>query len=485
MDTHGAVVFLAGPRAYKLKRAVAFDYMDFSTLALRDAATAAELRVNRRTAPDLYRGRCAITREANGRLRFDGIGAVLDWVVEMRRFDQECLFDRLAGRGALSSQLLAALVAEIVRFHAAAERSTRLGGTAGMRSVIDGNRAAMAGCGLEVVVRAAPEVHAAATGALHVVAPLLEARRAGGCVRNCHGDLHLGNIFLDQGRPVLFDAIEFNDSLAWIDTFYDLAFLLMDLRHRGLAEAASTVLNRHADPVPDPAALAALPLFLSLRAAIRAHTSAAAAARQPAPDHARGLAAAAGAYLDQSRAYLAPPRPRLVAIGGLSGSGKSSLAYALAHQIGAAPGARVIRSDVIRKRLLGGAETARLGADAYRREVTERVYRALLDEAAATLAAGHAVIADAVFGRPGQRAAIGAIAAAAAVPFTGLWLEAPAAVLEARVGARTLDASDADVGVVRRQLAYDVGRVDWARIDAAGEAATTLAAAGARLADGS
>jgi predicted kinase len=290
---------------------------------------------------------------------------------------------------------------------------------------------------------------------------LLDARRAQGFVKRCHGDLHLRNICLMNGRPTLFDAIEFNDDFAIIDVLYDLAFLLMDLRHAGLAKAASVVFNHYMELRDDIYGLPLLPLMLSLRAQIRAHVTAAIAGHMPNPDALHGEARR---YLMEAADYLAPPTPRLVAVGGLSGSGKSRAARELAPYLGA-PGAVVLRSDVIRKRLAGCKPWEKLDKTAYTPDSSDRTYAALCSEAAVLLAHGIPVIADAVFSKPAERAAIQAVAEAAGVPFTGLWLESDPVIAEQRILMRRRNASDATPEVLQAQLAYDVGPLDWPRID--------------------
>jgi predicted kinase len=304
------------------------------------------------------------------------------------------------------------------------------------------------------------------------VGGLLDRRRAAGKVRRCHGDLHLRNICVLDGKPVLFDCIEFADAFASIDVLYDLAFLLMDLAHQGHAPAANLVCNRYLDLTGEDDGLAAMPLFLSLRAAIRAHVTATAGA---SPGESR-------AYLDRARAALDMPAARLVAIGGLSGTGKSTLAAALAPALGAQPGARVLRSDVVRKRLFGRDPEDRLPDAGYGAETTSRVYAALCEKAAVALAAGYCAIIDAVALRPEERQSFAAVARSAGVPFTGIWLEAPVAALSMRVAARRGDASDATPKIVERQSRLDPGPLDWVRVNAAGSPAETLAALRAALA---
>jgi uncharacterized protein len=220
--------------------------------------------------------------------------------------------------------------------------------------------------------------------------------------------------------------------------------------------------------------LALLPLFLSCRAAVRAKTSIAASALQGEVEKRGDLQELAREYLRMALELLRPPGPRLIAIGGLSGSGKSSLAYALAPSVGAVPGAVVLRSDAVRKRLRGVPELSRLGAEAYSPEVSSGVYRTLAECSASIVRGGHGAIVDAVFARPRDRAAIEKVAALTSVPFVGLWLDAPERVLLDRVQRRRKDASDADAAVIRRQIAEGTGAVTWQRIDAAADMSEVL-----------
>ena len=214
-----------------------------------------------------------------------------------------------------------------------------------------------------------------------IVAALLDERRASGFVRQCHGDLHLRNIVLLDGRPTLFDGVEFNDKIACTDVLYDLAFLLMDLWRRGLPRHANAVWNRYLSDTGDLDGLSLLPLFLSCRAAVRAKTSATAARLQPDARRGNELQALAREYLAMAERLLHPPRPCLVAVGGFSGTGKSTLALGLAPSVGAVPGAVVIRSDEIRKRLSGVSPLDRLGPEGYSSEMSERVYATVAERA--------------------------------------------------------------------------------------------------------
>jgi uncharacterized protein len=469
IETHASLVFLAGDRAYKLKRSVKYPYLDFSTAEQRRVACEAELALNRRTAPDLYLEVQALALTPNGRVGFATGEPAIDWLVVMRRFEDASLFDALAKTGRLTAPLIRELADHIAAFHRNAERRPEHGGAAALAAVIETNHRCLLD---EPEVGFDPkridELRAKSLESAASVSALLDRRRAEGKVRRCHGDLHLRNVCLFEGKPTLFDCLEFSDELASVDILYDLAFLLMDLEHRGLGDFANLTLNRYLDLTGEDDGLAAMPLFLSSRAAIRAHVTATAGTKAK-PE----MAAEARSYLDLAVRYFQPRSCRLVAIGGLSGSGKSTLAAALAPSLGA----RVLRSDVIRKRLFGVAPEMRLPDTAYAAEVSRRVYAQLCRQTAEALAAGYSVMIDAVSLKPAERASFAALAKAAGVPFSGLWLEAPAAMMEQRLRSRRRDASDASPEVLAQQLQQDAGPMDWVRIDAgAGPADCVLAA---------
>jgi len=339
-----------------------------------------------------------------------------------------------------------------------------------IRRVIEGNRETMASLPqTSLPASDCIELHAKSIAEWTKLASLLDQRAATGHVRHCHGDLHLANICLWRGKPTLFDCLEFDAELATTDVLYDLAFLLMDLWERGYRPQASLLFNRYLDMREEGGGVAALPLFLSMRAAIRAHVSVTAASRQITEKDRLAKLVMARDYLVAAQAFLKHPEPRLIAIGGLSGTGKSTLAGGLAPQVGGALGARWLRTDVLRKRLAGITPESRLPQESYTREHNAAVYGRLLEEAAIMLASGRSVIVDGVFADPAERDKIVAVARSACVPFTGLWLTAPRETLIDRVAARHGDPSDADRSVVERQLDYDVGELgDWLRLDAEG-----------------
>jgi aminoglycoside phosphotransferase family enzyme/predicted kinase len=479
VDTHAAAVFLAGERALKVKRALRFPFLDYSTLAKRKEACEAELRINRSFAPDIYRRVLAITREEGGRLTLDGAGAPVEWALEMRRFDENATLDRLAQTGKIDAALADALGRAVASLHADAKPVDAEPWIAALADYIEQNDAAFREMAELFPAAEAEAVTRHSRAAYSSIAPLLRERGERGLVRHLHGDLHLGNIVLLGGRPVPFDAIEFSPLIASGDVLYDLAFLLMDLVERGLKPAANRVFNRYlaeTKRAEDLDALATLPLFLSLRAAIRAKVTAA-RIDHAAPDQRAAIAGSARGYFESARRFIEPGPPRLVAVGGLSGTGKSALALALAGELAPDPGAVVLRSDVERKALFGKDEHMRLPHDAYSPAVTARVYAIIADKARRTVAAGHCAILDAVFATPQERAVAAASAEILGVPFHGLFLEADLDTRLGRLSTRGRDPSDADAAVARLQQSYDVGALEWTRIDASGTRDETLARA--------
>ncbi|QDO95863.1 AAA family ATPase [Ferrovibrio terrae] len=475
-ETHVSRIFLSGDRAWKLKKALTLPYLDFATLQQRRAACEREVELNRRTAPELYLGCRAVCRDASGQLSFVGQGEPVEWLIEMRRFPSDATFDHLAAAGKLGAALIEMLADTIAAFHAQAE-TVDAEATDTVTRTLAFNDAAFE--------RRAPDCLSDAELAAFRAAlqteferqrPLLATRKAAGRMRHGHGDLHLRNIALIEDRPTLFDCLEFDDGLAEIDTLYDLAFLLMDLLHHGCTDLANRALNRYLEASGDYDGLPLLPLYVALRAAIRCHI----AAMTPAGrQDARG-------YLALAQRALRSEGARLVAVGGYSGTGKTTVARELAAALGGYPwGAVVLRSDVLRKQLQGRALTQRLPPESYTAEASRQTYAALLDGAERLLQAGSSVVLDAVFGRLDERAAVAAAAKSCSVAFGGLWLEAPREVLIRRVAGREGDASDATAAVVHWQLEHlqPPSEVEhaWSAVDAAGDRTATLARARAAL----
>ncbi|MBC9207494.1 AAA family ATPase [Roseomonas aerophila] len=456
VETHISAVFIGQGRALKLKKAIGLGFLDFTRLEDRERFCRCELELNAPAAPALYRAVHKLSRAPDGTLSLGGDGPAEEWVLEMAALPPGDFLDRIAERGELGPALQDALADAVAALHATLPPIQGWDSAGAIARVVAGNITAAHASGLPDARSNAWAARAQADIAR--LAPALQARAAAGRIRRCHGDLHLGNLVLWHGRPVPFDALEFDEALATIDTGYDLAFLLADLHMRVGRAAANRVLNRYIARTGDAGLVAALPLWLSTRALIRAHVS-------------QRAAGTGMPWLDAAEQWLAHPPARILAIGGLPGCGKSHLSRALAPGLGAAPGALVLRSDEIRKRRAGVPPEQRLPETAYRAEESAAVHAELFAAAEAAARAGHSVIADAAFLDPAMRAGIAAAAQRAGVPFQGLWLEAPLDLLRRRVAARTGDASDADIAVLDRAAEADTGVIDWARIDAAGDAA--------------
>ncbi|MDE5443723.1 AAA family ATPase [Bradyrhizobium sp. CSA207] len=485
IDTHAASVFLEGTRALKIKRAVRFPFLDYSTLEKRKAACEEEIRINRPLAPQIYHRVAAITEEPDGSIRVDGHGRPIEYAVDMSRFDENRTLDHLAKAGLLDADLASAVARAIAASHAAAPRdektwasgetSDETSGEAWASSIpalIDGNTNGLRK-GKHLATAEIGQLGKASHEAFKRVRALLDERSRRGFVRRCHGDLHLANIVLIDRQPVLFDAIEFDARIATVDVLYDLAFTLMDLLCHAQPLAANVVLNQYlaGTPVENLDALSALPLFMSIRAAIRAQV--ALARRKPQSDD-PGILDESRRYFDLARALIHPPSPRLIAVGGLSGTGKTVLARALAPAVTPAPGAVVLRSDVVRKQMFGVKDTDQLPTSAYQPEVTERVYETLAQHARRVLGQGHSAIVDGVFARDFERDAFSALARECNAPLSGLFLVADLATRQARIGSRHGDASDATQEVAALQEHYNIGHVGWATIDASGTPEQTL-----------
>ncbi len=491
IETHAGMVFLAGHRVLKIKKAVDLGYLDFSTLAKREAACRREWELNRESAPDIYRGVRPVVRDNAGRLRLGGEGEVVEWCVLMRRFAAEDVLDQMASKGPLAHDLALALADAVATAHARAPLASDEHAALAPDRVVEQFAQGFARHASLIAPRRAAALDAGLREALAVTLGLRLERAIGGETRRCHGDLHLANIVLSGGRPRLFDALEFDEDLARIDVLYDLAFLLMDLDARNQHAAGNLVLNRYltasalsvgGDPRHD-AALGCLFPFAALRAGIRALVAADRSAQL------EGAAAASKAgqaciYFDRAEALMAPVRARLIVIAGLSGSGKSTIAARLAPGLARPAGALHLRSDVERKTLAGVDEAERLDQSHYTPQANAAVYHRLCERARTALAGGFPVIVDAVFIKPEERYAVEQAAREAGTAFHGLWLEAPAEVLEQRVGARHGDASDADRRVVEMQLGYDTGYITWARLDASGSVDQVSEAAHAMLGKG-
>lgn len=448
-ETHISAVFIGTDTVWKLKKAVRMPFLDFSTLNAREHFLRRELELNKPAAAGIYRDVVAVSRRPNGTPALDGEDPI-DWVLRMAPVANSDFLDVIASHGALTPQLLDALGDCVAAYHAGLPPLPDRDSAATLLRITEGNSRSALAAGLP-----AAEVNfwqERMKAAIEQRRHWLTDRSAAGYVRRCHGDLHLGNLCLWEGKPVPFDALEFDEDLATTDVGYDLGFLLMDLDRRVGRDAANRVMNRYVARTGD-IATQGLPVFLSERAMVRAHVLT--SMGQDATD-----------YLAAAQSYLDPAPSLAIAIGGLQGTGKSTVARALAPELGAAPGALVLRSDEIRKRLHHVAPEARLPPDAYSETANIATNRTVIEQARIAALSGHAVIVDATFLDPAVRRELEAAVQQAGIPFLGIWLHAPLPVLEQRVCGRHEDASDATVSVLRRSARNDPGAGDWLAVDA-------------------
>jgi aminoglycoside phosphotransferase family enzyme/predicted kinase len=458
IQTHISSVLLAGEHAYKLKKPVAFGFVDFSTLEARRRCCEEEVRLNRRTAPQLYLGVVRVTGSP-GAPRLGGRGAAIDWAVHMRRFPSRDLADRRARAGRLGPAHIDRLAAAVAALHAQAAPAPPGSGYGDPAQVLRWARENFTVC----LMRLDDEARRARLQRLARWTDEEFARRrrwfaaraAAGFIRECHGDLHLANIVVLDDAPVPFDGIEFNPELRFIDVASDVAFAFMDLVEHGLSRLAWRFLDQYLQATGDYGLMTGLRFYAVYRALVRAKVSLIRAHQPDAGAAERRRAATAFARdLVLAERLAAEPVPLLVAVGGLSGAGKTTVAGLLLEHLGAVR----VRSDVERKRLVGLAAGARSGsaldAGLYAPEMTARTYARLHEVAATALEAGHAVIVDAAMLRRAERDALRALAARLNVRCELVWCEAPPATLRARVArrqARGADASEATVAVLARQ----------------------------------
>lgn len=465
IDTHISVIFLTEDRAYKLKRALRTSYLDYTDIDARKRGSDREIALNRRTAPELYLRTVPVTAGLQGHLEIGGNGPPLDWLVEMKRFDPAETFDVLAADNGLTEALLIPVADKCAEMHRTARVIADSDFQTMLAGVISGNRTELAAGGAVFDAAEIEALTAQHERMFRELNPAIERRAREGRVRECHGDLHLGNICLFGGRPTIFDAIEFNEDFNTTDTLYDIGFLLMDLAAHGDARAAAAVFNRYLFRNPDIDGIRVLPLYQSVRATIRAHVLAKSAAQTSDRAARTALEGRARHYFEIAGTLLEETRPRIVAIGGYSGTGKSTLAKRIAPMLGAAPGAIILSSDLIRKRLYAVEPDSRLGPHLYRAEVSDRVYREMLDCAGRVAAENMPVIVDATFMEAQSRRDIEAIADTRQVEFHGYWLTGDTALLAQRVADRPQGASDATPDVLHRQLAAGTGETGWLGID--------------------
>ncbi len=457
VETHISYVVLAGRFAYKIKKAVNLGFLDFSSLEKRRRCCDDEVRLNRRLAPEIYLDVIALTGTSSAP-RIGGDGEAIEYAVRMRRFPQSGLLDRRLARNAVEPAVIDALADRVAAFHEQAAARCPRGTVYGSPGVV---REAMAMNVLQLRRYLPGGMHAGLLDELERwsetvgagLASMMDDRRLAGWVRECHGDLHLGNVALVRGHPLIFDCIEFNPDLRWIDVINEIAFMVMDLEERGRPDYAYRFLNRYLEVTGDYAGLALLGYYKVYRALVRAKVAAIRGGQEDRAARRREIKVC-GQYLDYARRSILPPKRSLVLLHGLSGSGKSRVAQMLLE----ARAAVRLRSDVERKRLVGlrpGANSrSTINGGIYGEEMTAATYARLAELSRQVLAAGYPVVVDAASLKAWQRKTFRMLAQELAVPFLIIACRAPEDVLRQRVVARARvgnDPSEADPAVLEQQ----------------------------------
>ena len=466
IETHISWLLLAGDFVYKFKKPLKLDFLDFSTPALRRGACEEELRINRRTAPALYLGLVALTGTAHS-LQLqpaEAAPAGAEPAVRMRRFAQEALLSHLLEQQRLLPSHIDALAQQVAQFHASAAVATPQQGWGTAQAAVAPVQDCLAAL-QPLVAQAVPDMGPALRQLAQwcasqgtALAPVFLQRLQSGRVRECHGDLHLANLVLIDGQPQLFDAIEFNPALRWIDCVADIAFLAMDLEARGRADLAWRFLNAWLEHTGDYAGLQVLQYYRVYRALVRARVAGLRLAQVEGEREGNKRAASLREVLRYLALALRFTEPRTVELWlahGFSGAGKSTQSQALIAERGVVR----VRADVERKRLFGlapQASSAAVRGGIYTAAASQRTHEALAQAARWALGAGHTVLVDATFLNPAMRQRFMALATQAQVPCRILSFEAPLAVLRERVRSRQLaggDASEASVQVLESQWA--------------------------------
>ena len=456
LETHISYVLLTGRHAYKIKKNVSLGFLDFTTLAARRFYCEQELKLNRRLAPALYLDVVAITGTIDAPV-LGGEGPALEYAVKMLEFPQEALASQLLLRNELGAADIDALAAKVAAFHATIEVAASESAFGRPDEIL---RIALQSFSQIRPLLAAPadrvELDALALWAEREHRARHAAfceRQRGGFIRECHGDLHLGNIARIDGEITIFDCIEFNDVMRWIDVMSEVAFTVMDLQDRARGDLGQRFLNAYLEITGDYAGLPVLRFYLAYRAMVRAMVARLRAAQLDSDDPRRVLLVEYHGYVELARSYAQPPRPAIILTHGLAGSGKTTLSQALLEVLGAVR----IRTDVERKRRHGSHEQSEAGVDRglYAPDATEATYRRVCSLAGGVVAAGYVAIVDATFLKRWQRELFRQLASQLQVPFVIVTFAASESTLRERITRRAIegrDVSDADLAVLDHQL---------------------------------
>jgi len=453
IQTHISSVIIAGDVVYKLKKPVDFGFLDYATLERRKRFCEEEVRINGRYAPQLYLGVIAVTGSIEAP-EIEGAGEAIEYAVKMRRFDPSAQLDTVAEARGLSDAECDAIADAAAGMHAGAPRvdpQSDFGSPARVLVPMQENFDLMASLHKDGALAASVAAVRAWTLAEHArLLPRLQQRKTEGRVRECHGDMHLHNMALVEGRPLCFDAIEFNPYLNHIDVISDLAFLLMDMEYRGLLRQSHRLLNRYLERTGDYEAAALLPFYKTYRAMVRAKVLALHAAQDIGEAERSAVIEEAGRYVALAQGYQKRDTPFLAITHGFSGAGKSTFALMAVERFGALR----LRSDIERMRLFRQEEHEE---DIYTPEATEATYARLAALAAEVVGGGYAAVVDATFLKYVRRARFEAAAKRLGVKMIILDIVCDNAELQRRIVRRRKEGSDvseADLSVLQLQKAH-------------------------------
>jgi len=480
-ETHMSYVFLVDDNAYKMKKDVRYPYLDYSSVEKRKLYCEKEFQLLQAYGDDIAISVCPVYALSDGTFSIgksdDEYSKIADYVILMRRFPEAVVYQHLSDEGELDRFEMMDLAEKMVDLHEKAKVRKDKGSVASFKAVITQN--------CEVLQSFAPRLfrsheiddyYKKAIEELEKYAPLIEERRNNGMVKECHGDLQLRNICMKDKKPVLFDPIEFNDDFSCIDTLYDLSYLLLDLEFRGQRRLCSILFNHYMAYSDDLQGIPLLSLFQSCKSAVRALVNATLSETREDEGEAIYHRQKAYEYFVLAREILNPPAPFIVACGGLSGSGKSRLTREIAPFLGTSPGAMILRTDILRKRLCGELPHGHLHKDSYTPEMNQKTYDKLRDECTNVIKCGRVALADGIFASQEERENIEQIAKDLGVPFYGFWMDAPLEVRAERVMKRERNPSDVkSMKVLMRQLDTDVGEITWNKINTAKDREETLA----------
>jgi len=448
IQTHASIIFLTGDYVYKVKKPVNYNFLDFSTLEKRKYYLEQELELNTKVAANIYLEVLSINEE-QGSISLNGEGKVIEYILKMNQFPQECLLSKIFERGELTEKAIESLAEKVAQFHRKAVSNsyiTQFGNLEVIKQAFDENyQQTEKYINFVQTQKQYDETKAYTDKFFAEHRDWLEERQIKGMIRECHGDLHLNNICQWQGEIQLFDRIEFNESFRFVDVMYDLAFTAMDLTARGREDFANLFVNTYLEQTADWEGLKVLPLYLTRQAYVRAKVN---SFLLDGDTFSEKIKADAQDYYQLAWQYTQPQKPRLILMSGFSASGKSTIGKVIAKNLNAIQ----IRSDAVRKHLAGIDLNQTGSLDIYSLEMSQKTFARLAELARILITLGYPVILDARYDKYAWREPLLTYAQNLKIPFHIVHCHAPIEVLKQRIAARKGDISDATIEVLNAQI---------------------------------